>query len=59
LVFGDLLKKARRVELFQAAHQRTIFAFDPLEKILGDRFTVAELPSHVREIDAGDKTDLS
>ncbi len=35
-----------------------VFRFDPFEKIIGDRFGIAELSSDVSEIDAGDETYL-
>jgi len=58
LIFGDLVEKSRSIEREQSLDKVMILGFDPLEKVIRDRLSIAKLPPDVSKIDAGDETNL-
>src|SRR4029077_13682258 len=51
LIFRDFVEKAGGVQRCKPLHQPPVLSFHPLEKIIRNRLTIAELLSHMREID--------
>src|SRR4029434_7026315 len=59
LILRDLSEKARGVQRRQPVDQHAVFGFDPFKKIRHNRLKITKLFSHVRQVNAGNKTNLT